>query len=216
MRRVATIAVVLIAALAASAIATGAASATKLTLTTEAGAALLPEEFIELTGYDNVDFRTPVGAIECKEPDVGVGIESNLLTNGKAVDALEVYEIMNGFFRGAVRCEGEAGYTLLELRTNGTIKFRGNGKATWGPFEIEIRFGRTNERCFYKAHQLTGSNTPTPPSQPLEVKFEHKLTLDKAQENTAGCPKYVEMTLVFNDNFSEDANPPSVVYEHTP
>jgi hypothetical protein len=216
MRRVAMIAVVLIAALAASAIAAGAASATKLTLTNEAGTALLPEEYIGFSGYNNIGFRTPVGAIECTEPGTGAGIAALQLTNAKSTDALEVYEVMNDLLRGNEHCAGEAGYTNLDLVESGPIKLRGNGKATWGQFGIKIVFERKNDNCYYKANQVTGSNTATPASQPLEVTFEHKLTLNKAKENAAGCPKYVEMTLFFNETEAPEApGGSSAVYEHT-
>jgi hypothetical protein len=211
MKRIGIVALALGATLAMSAMATGTASATKLTLS-EGGAALLPAKTFEAFGQDrNLFVTTSLGPLECRRLIGENGLEASVVSNSKATDELQITRLFEG--EEEESCESYTGNARFYLESlTGPLKLRANGRATSGPVELYIEYEHVTVgeetygavECYFSSGRLTGTNTATATKQRLEIELEGKLALDRHKGFDAKrlCPKTAEMSisLPFTEN----------------
>jgi hypothetical protein len=210
MRRIKVAGLALVAVLATGAMATDTASAAKLTLS-EGGVALLPGDYFEMWGSENLQISTAEGSPECNDPITG--LEVSVLSNSKNTDELRIEDL----FGTELVCRSGFGNTYVYLRSLGNpLKLRSNGKASSGEVALDIVYEQIEyhgERyegvsCSFPGKHLSGTNTATTGRQRLEVHLEGALRLDTAgsSENARHrCPKTadIDLSLPRNENHSE-------------
>jgi hypothetical protein len=210
MRRIKVAGLALVAVLAAGAMATDTASAAKLTLS-EGGVALLPGDYFEMWGTENLQVSTSEGSPECNDPSTG--LEVSVLTNSKNTDELRIEHL----FGTELVCRSDFGNTYVYLRSLGnTLKLRSNGKASSGEVALDIVYEQIEYHeqryegvtCSFPGKHLTGTNTASTSRQRLEVQLGGELRLDSAgsSENAKHlCPKTadIDLSLPKNENHSE-------------
>jgi hypothetical protein len=213
MRLIKTASATLLAVLAMTALTTGTASATKLTLG-EGGVALATGTTFEAYGEENLFLDTSIGAFECVGVPAGptFGMKLEVATNAKAGDELKV--LGSGGNAGSGQCRGgPLGHAAVQAISLGPLKLNSKGKATEGPvvFHIEWERGRGPEgfaECYFAARKLKGTNNATPSSAPLQLELGGTLKLDKSFANSEECPKQAQVSFALastvNDEEEED------------
>jgi hypothetical protein len=203
MRRIKAMGLAVGAALAISAIATGTASAAKLTLT-EGGSALAPGAFFEIVGEGAMSFETSEGTIECDNTFESSALEVEVVTNSKGNDELRIARFSGNSEDG---CESFTGNASAELNVSGPLRLRGSGRATTGPVSARIHFLHVfpedqEADCVYTAGHFDGTNPATPTPHPLSLALAGLLKLNRADSSAEAkrlCPKTTEVELSLPD-----------------
>jgi hypothetical protein len=205
MRRMTTVSLVSIAALALGGLTAGSASAAKLTLSNNGEP--LPHGYEFFMSGEEGPISTPDGPISCAFNGEGFRkpVRFEVLTNEKPTDEVAIItpkEVIDetGLCGGEVHGHNRVVFITATMRS--PLKLRASGKATLEVQWEMVTAGEQREegealRCVYdKRPPATNDATETP--QELGIGWNHTQRLDKAESEGAECPKEFSASFTFD------------------